>query len=353
MMKRTAEQFRSNMRQLLKSRWLSQREAADQIGVPYKYMRRLCHEGIERIDRRTRDRLHQIAGFFELEIEDLWSEEVPFADPRRDRTLIKWTGSKRLQAEEIIGRFPREIETYREPFLGGGSVLYALLNNNIKVKRFRCSDTCEPLIQIWKLVQSDPERLLSSYADMREQLRFGGADFYLEVRDRFNERRDPCDFFFLLRNCRHGLVRFNTKGIFTVGFNHGRIGIPPEQVHTMLIEWNELLRRNDVRFDVWDFRDVKSGNGDVLYCDPPYDVGDDRYYSGNVDFGDLFGWLDRQRGLWFLSLNGFVGDEDRRVAVPPHLYGQEVQIDAGVSPMRSADSPRVTNSLYVGNSRST
>ncbi len=40
--------------------------------------------------------------------------------------VIKWSGSKRSQASRLIGLFPK-FDTYYEPFLGGGSVLYHVL----------------------------------------------------------------------------------------------------------------------------------------------------------------------------------------------------------------------------------
>ncbi|WP_291174385.1 hypothetical protein [Gimesia sp.] len=50
--------------------------------------------------------------------------------------------------------------------------------------------------------------------------------------------------------------------------------------------------------------------------------------------------MERQRCSYLLSLNGFVGGEDRRLAVPKNLYDEELQIDAGIGSLN-------TNSLYL------
>ena len=62
--------------------------------------------------------------------------------------VIKWSGSKRSQAKNIVSYFPREIDTYYEPFCGGCSVLRALLESDIKVKNYVCSDINEGLIDL-------------------------------------------------------------------------------------------------------------------------------------------------------------------------------------------------------------
>jgi len=76
-------------------------------------------------------------------------------------SLIKWTGTKRRQAAAIIARFPAEIASYHEPFLGGASVLGRLLDSPIRVGRCECSDSYAPLVGIWDLVKNDPDRLIA------------------------------------------------------------------------------------------------------------------------------------------------------------------------------------------------
>lgn len=77
--------------------------------------------------------------------------------------VIKWSGSKRSQSEEIISNFPKEINIYYEPFVGGGSVLYQLLNSDIKVNKFICSDINEDLINLWNTIKDTPLELSIHY----------------------------------------------------------------------------------------------------------------------------------------------------------------------------------------------
>ena len=177
-----------------------------------------------------------------------------------------------------------------------------------------------------------------------------GKPFYDEVRDRFNESGDPCDFFFLLRTCRIGLVRFNQRGDFTVPYHHGKGGLPPEPAKRLLNEWHQRLRSRDVQFAVRDYATVRSKPGDFLYLDPPYAAGRCRLYLGRFDHARLFGWMGTQKGGYALSLNGFIGEEDRRIEVPKHLFDEEVLIDNGVSALRQMHgmtTPRLRDALYL------
>jgi len=344
--------FRRNLKRLLEREWLSQREAAERFDVSYKWFRRLVHHGLKRSDRRTEASLRSIAEHLGLEMADLWCSELENRlAPLTGQVLVKWTGSKRRQAAEIVQRFPKTIRTYHEPFVGGGSVLYELLSSGIECERIRCSDTCRPLIELWRIVKDDPRHLNEEYGRLWHELGGRGATFYLEVRDEFNETGDPCLFFFLLRTCRNGMVRFNKAGQFSTGFHHGRRGMRPEKVKSVVEDWSRKLRQHDVRFYVRDYRRITSEDGDLLYLDPPYKVNvRHAFYSGVIDFEQFFHWLGKQQGDYLLSLNGLRGGEDWTVDVPNGLYDEHTFVPAGRSSLAQLNGNRaceVKDSLYV------
>ena len=346
-----AEVLRENVRWLLDSEWLSQREASDEIGVRYKWMRRLCHHGLVWPDKRTAASLDLLAQFFGVPTDDLWNPCLR-EQPRipSHHVLIKWMGSKRKQANEIIARFPKKIDTYYEPFIGSGAVLYRLLSSDIKVERFRCSDLCKPLIDLWNTVIQEPRLLASRYDEMWHGLKESGKPFYDEVRERFNDTGDPCDLFFLLRTCRIGHVRFSRKGHFMVSHHPGETGMPPQPVKRLINEWSKRLRDHDVQFAVRDYGTIRSKVGDFLYLDPPYKLRDLRLYLGSFDHTRLFDWIGKQKSGYALSLSGFIGEEDRRMYVPKHLYDEELLIDNGFSAMHKlngAVAPRLRDAMYL------
>ena len=78
------------------------------------------------------------------------------------KPFIKWVGGKTQILDGVLQRFPKEINNYYEPFLGGGSVLIGILSDktiNIKGKVV-ASDINPHLISLYKKVQENPKELL-------------------------------------------------------------------------------------------------------------------------------------------------------------------------------------------------
>ena len=108
------------------------------------------------------------------------------------KPVIKWSGSKRSQVNEILKYFPKEIDTYYEPFCGGASVLRGLLDSNIKVNSYVCSDISKPLIDLWNEIKNNPKELCDYYENEREKF-VKDKGYYYEVRKRLGQNEDCKD----------------------------------------------------------------------------------------------------------------------------------------------------------------
>ena len=269
--------------------------------------------------------------------------------------VIKWTGSKRSQSNEIVSYFPKEIETYYEPFCGGCSVLRELLDSDIKVENYICSDNNHDLIMLWKTIKMTPSILSSAYRRLWNELNKNDdierkKYLYEEIRNRFNMYRNPMDFMFLNRTCYNGLIRYNTEGDFNTSFHFSRKGIGPDKFDKIVNEWSELLNDNKVAFLTKDYRQINPYENDFMYIDPPY-TNTNGVYTDDFTHAELFEWIRKLKCDYALSYNGKSGNEDNTYNVPTDLYTNHVYIKSGNSSFKrikkSDTQALVYESLYI------
>lgn len=310
--------------------------------------------------------------------------------------LIKWTGSKRKQAPEIVSLFPENIDAYYECFLGGGSVLHELLNQvklgNRKVNKVICSDLNSDLIGVFNLFKNPETRkeLFDFYVYHREKLiersitgesgrnptseeSQAAASYYYELRDKFNSMNDDPKFryskeryllfFWIIRNSFNGLVRYNPKGKFNASYHvASRWGIGPEALSEVFRDWGELFDLVDIiEFHNKSFEEVikDAKSGDVIYMDPPYENTTGMYFNGKKFDKDLMFEEIRKANnkdvITFLSYDGKTGEEDRTANVPEDIYVEHMYIDSGVSSFKKLKSntigtgkrDKLEDSLYI------
>lgn len=197
--------------------------------------------------------------------------------------MLRWPGGKRWIAPAITARVERVLEgTYYEPFLGGAAVFLGLQNAKAVL-----SDINEELIHCYLTVREHPLDVLHRIWSLSNN-----AECYYRVRS-MRPRSDigrAARFIYLNRTCWGGLYRVNAQGAFNVPFgNNGRV----------ICRGEDLMRVADAlagaELKAADFEEVveHAGEGDVVYCDPPYSVvtgGGFRRYNGSV-----FSWEDQQR----------------------------------------------------------
>ena len=270
---------------------------------------------------------------------------------------VKWSGSKRKQAEEIINRMPREIGTYYEPFCGGCSVLRRLLSSKEHhVNAFVCSDANSDLISLWNAIRDCPVFIVHKYAQMWNELNKDNdlgrkKDYFNKVRERFNESRSPQDFLFIMRTTTNGMPRYNHKGEFNNSFHVTRNGIEPERLTKILNEWSKILREKSVEFVCQDYRQVNPVKGDFLYLDPPY-AGTKGMYHGGIDLESFWEYLRGLKCGYALSFDGKIdGGSDFTYSVPKDLFTEHEYLCNGNSSFRRVvgnnTHANILESLYI------
>src|SRR3989344_7878605 len=76
-------------------------------------------------------------------------------------TIVKWAGGKKQLLKQFQKFFPDKIENYFEPFVGGGAVLFYILQTYAP-KKVLISDTNEELMNCYEVIKNDVEELILS-----------------------------------------------------------------------------------------------------------------------------------------------------------------------------------------------
>ena len=269
--------------------------------------------------------------------------------------VIKWSGSKRSQAEKILTFFPKEIDTYYEPFCGGASVLRRLLDSDITVNHYVCSDLNSGLIDLWNEVISNPLEVSSYYKKLWSELNVDDdkqrkKGYFAKVRERYNREHNPLDFMFIMRTTTNGMPRYNRDGEFNNSFHVTRNGIIPETFDKIIFEWSYLLKKNNVEFISCSYEDIKPTENDFLYLDPPYANTKGMYY-GTIDYDKFWNYLRNLHCKYALSFDGKSGDIDNTWNVPEDVYTKHEYLLSGNSSFKrtigKSNDSIVYESLYV------
>jgi DNA adenine methylase len=250
--------------------------------------------------------------------------------------LLKWVGNKQGQARSIIAHFPPRFGTYYEPFLGSGGILGVLAP-----RRAVASDGFRPLIDIWRALLDDKDRLKRDYAERYAlTAALGKRGAYEQVLERYNRRPNGADLLFLCRACYGGVVRFRKHD----GHMSTPVGIHapirPESFDVRVDAWHERTR--GTAFHHLDFAEamVRAVRGDLVYCDPPYSDSQSILYGAQAfSLERLFDAIVRckARGVKVaLSIDGTKSSGRRcsDVAIPDGLFVRQEFIHVGRSMLK-------------------
>lgn len=201
------------------------------------------------------------------------------------KPFLKWAGGKGQLLKEISVYYPFEkdktITKYAEPFVGGGAVLFDVLNK-FSPDEVYISDINKDLIDTYIAIRDNVDGLIEELeAVEKAYLSFDKvqrADGYRQKRDRFNalkhgyEPDSPFEkaalLIFLNRTCFNGLYRVNKKGDFNVPV--GSYKNPQICNKENLLAVSKKLK--NVKIVCGDYKESADFIDDktFVYFDPPY-----------------------------------------------------------------------------------
>ena len=203
--------------------------------------------------------------------------------------VIKWAGGKTQLLPIINERLPNDlhnIETYIEPFIGGGSVLFNIVPRLQNVKNIYINDLNHKLINVYNVIKDKPNELINLLKSLKDEYNSSQdkESYYYNIRNKFNEylyTKDSIDplyaayFIFLNKTCFNGLYRENSNGYFNVPWNRRNTNIAIYD-HDNIININTLFNEYNVNIltgtydELFENININDYSKSFIYFDPPY-----------------------------------------------------------------------------------
>ena len=181
-----------------------------------------------------------------------------------NRSFIKWVGGKTRSLSQILTKFPKDFNTYYEPFLGSGVVYFNLLPHDAVL-----GDIEENLATAHRAVKNHPQDVCN-YLKLLEN----DEVVYYDVRNDFNHNPETvvgqkaAQFIYINKCGYNGLYRVNKSG--AVNVSYGKRSGDPHRDLEIIHKCSKALQK--ARIMNTDYLEITklSRKGDFVYLDPPY-----------------------------------------------------------------------------------
>jgi DNA adenine methylase len=182
------------------------------------------------------------------------------------RPFLRWIGGKRHLVKRLLRLLPEDVgaRVYYEPFLGAGSLFFALQPPNASL-----SDANVHLVSCYAALRDAPD-LIARY--LAEHRRHHSKRYYYRIRDLYNANGSPAvqaaRFIYLNATCFNGVFRVNTNGAFNVPI--GRKTTPYLPLPSEIRAVSKLLKGARLGSASYEFSLASASSNAFAYLDPPY-----------------------------------------------------------------------------------
>ncbi len=203
------------------------------------------------------------------------------------KPFVKWAGGKGNLLQKLEALLPTDFDdlknvTYIEPFVGGGAMLFHMLQRHKCISRAVINDINANLIRCYQLIANDPQILIDRLKNIENNyysVEFPARkELFYAYRDQYNSEGIHPDeraalFIFLNHTCFNGLYRVNAAGKFNVPY--GRYKNPVICNEELIMADHLLLKSVELVIrQPGDYKLVRQNlsrnHPNFVYFDPPY-----------------------------------------------------------------------------------
>lgn len=261
--------------------YMTAKDAAEKWGVSQRRVAVLCAEN--RVEEATMLGKMWLIPKEAEKPEDGRSIRYEEKVPQKIKPFLKWAGGKGQLLEEIQQHYPfnKKINKYAEPFVGGGAVLFDILDK-YELDEVYINDINEDLINTYRCVKKYVDDLIFLLDEIQGEFIPKGTEerkeYYLKQRDAFNNISVSYDenqnlkkaalMIFLNKTCFNGLYRVNRKGYFNVPMGAYKKPLICDEINLR----NVSKKLGNVTIACGDYRESYKfiDKNTFAYFDPPY-----------------------------------------------------------------------------------
>ena len=212
------------------------------------------------------------------------------------KPLFIWAGGKNKMLKHYLPIMPKQVDTYVEPFFGGGA-MFCHIVQNYSPKKLVINDVNADIVRIYNSIKNNlPEFLvkLDSYCNVYLPMnKEDRKKYYFEVRyehaydyDKWSEAEEAATLYFLMKTGFNGIFQINNNTNRRYGTPAGLLNQKDKVYELDIVKWwNQALQNTEVMSGDWKecLKQVPDEDNTFVFLDPPYR---DSFTSYGQTFGD-------------------------------------------------------------------
>ena len=199
------------------------------------------------------------------------------------KPLFIWAGGKNKMLKHYKPFMPKTVNTYAEPFFGGGAMFIHVVQN-YDPKNLIINDINQDIVRIYKTIKDDCETFIQLMDEMsKEYLPLTKAkrkDYYYSLRHKhayeyvfWDSTKEAAVLYFLMKTGFNGIYQLNINTNNRYGTPSGLLNQKEQVYDVEVVEWwNKHLQKATILSGQWSdaLSYLEDKPNDFVFLDPPY-----------------------------------------------------------------------------------